>query len=377
MKARHLAFTSTFLFALLACDGLRPSGPTSVEMQSAVPLPDAVRDGSSASPLDKQGLRPGSVVFYSARGGLTKIYALNPKAANPDADAVQLTTGSGAELWPDVSPDGRYVALASNSSGHNEIYVLDLRDKTKTLRNVSNISGATDSNWPRWSPDGRRIAFHSNRDGNYHIFTVKADGTDLRRITTYATSAAALDQFPDWSPNGRQLVFRRGEPPGNPGDIYVADADGEERNVRALTTNPALDQMAAWSPNGRQIAFMSTRDGYPSVFVMTPAGDTPEHAAVNLTPRDQSSANSDWASRAPAWSKDGEQIYFSSFRPSTGGAGSAFFELFVMKANGKKVRRLTMVAGEDGGPRSALMRRERGDHDSDNKQRDHDSDSHR
>ena len=305
---------------LLACDRPAPLAPRVQLAESSALRVEAVAAGGA----------PGSIVFHSARGGSPKIFVMNPDGS----DQQPLTGGSGSDVWPDIAPNGQLVAFASNRSGNNEIYVLDLSDGT--LLNVS--ASSADDNWPRWSPNGHRLAFHSNRDGNYNIYTVNADGTDLRRVT----SDAALDQWPDWSPNGRQIAFRRGT------DVYVADADGEEQNVRQLTIAPALDQMPAWSPNGKQIAFMSLRDGYPSVFLMSAEGETAEDPAINLTPKDATDAASAWLSRAPSWSKNGREIYFMSFRPSTGGN----VELFVMNADGSDVRRLTDAVGEDGGPRS-------------------------
>jgi Tol biopolymer transport system component len=105
--------------------------------------------------------------------------------------------------------------------------------------------------------------------------------------------------------------------------------------------------MPAWSPNGQQIAFMSLREGYCAVFLMSVDGDTPEHPAVNLTPKASGDPSSQWCSRAPAWSRDGQRIYFQSMRPGTGGTA----DLFVMNADGTGLERLTVSAGEDGGPR--------------------------
>ena len=274
---------------------------------------------------------PESVVFYSARGGTSrKVFVMNADGSGQRA----VTTGSGNDLWPHLSPDGRYVAFAANRTGNSEIFVADLNGGAPV--NVSNQAG--DDNWPRWSPNGREIAFHSNRDGNYNLYIVNADGTGLRRVT----SDAALDQWPDWSPDGRQIAFRRGM------DVYLVDTDGEEAGVRRLTNLTTLDQMPVWSPDGRQIAFMSLRAGYPSVFLMSAEGDTPEHPAINLTPKDPADLATAWLSRAPAWSKNGRQIYFMSFRPSTDGD----VEIFVMNADGTDVTRLTYSAGEDGGPQT-------------------------
>jgi Tol biopolymer transport system component len=321
MDARQLACALTMSLLVAACEGSRTSEP-----MSARGLLSRSNSDAAAHLVGP----PGSVVFYSARAGANKIFVMNPDGTSQQ----QISDGPGADVWPDISPNGRYVTFASNRSGNNEIYVLDLRDGS--LVDVSNDRG--DDNWPRWSPDGQRIAFHSNRDGNYNIFTVNADGSDLRHVTT----DAALDQFPDWSPDGKQLVFRRGT------DIYVADADGVEQNVRRLTSTPGfLNQMAVWSPDGKQIAFMSTRDGYPSVFLMTPDGDTPDHPALNLTPKGANDPASAWVSRAPSWSKNGQQIYFMSMRPLTG----TNVEIFAMNSDGSSVTRLTDSPGDDGGPR--------------------------
>ena len=306
----------------LACDRPAPSEPDGGPARSGVdPLLGVGAHG---------GGPPGSVVFYSARGGARKVFVMNADGSGQRA----VTTGSGNDLWPHLSPDGRYVAFASNRTGNSEVFVADLNGGTPV--NVSNHTG--DDNWPRWSPNGREIAFHSNRDGNYNLYIVNADGTGLRRVT----SDAALDQWPDWSPDGRQIAFRRGM------DVYVVDADGEEAGVRRLTNLTTLDQMPVWSPDGRQIAFMSLRAGYPSVFLMSAEGDTPEHPAINLTPKDPADLASAWLSRAPAWSKNGRRIYFMSFRPST----DRDVEVFVMNADGTDVTRLTYSTGEDGGPQT-------------------------
>jgi Tol biopolymer transport system component len=314
----HLFLAAAVSLTTLGCDAGQPIDPLHSKMLSGAPSLGLGEHG---------GGPPSSVVFYSRRGGtLAKIYLMNADGSGVEA----VTDGPGNDVWPDLSTDGRHVAFASNRSGNNEIYVLDLADGT--LTNVSNNSG--EDNWPRWSPNGREIAFHSNRDGNFNIFVVNADGSGLRRVTT----DAALDQWPDWSPDGQRIAFRRGN------DIYVADAGAEEQNVQRLTFLPlTIDQMPAWSPNGQQIAFMSLREGYCAVFLMNADGSD----QVNLTPKGAADPVSSWCSRAPSWSRNGQRIYFMSFRVSTGGD----VELFSMAADGSELTRLTTSAGEDGGPR--------------------------
>ena len=118
---------------------------------------------------------------------------------------------------------------------------------------------------------------------------MNGDGSGQTRLTNYP----GVDQFPDWSPNGQEIAFRRDT------DIYVLELRSGE--TRRLTNAPPLNQMPAWSPNGKQLAFMSTRDGYPSVFVMNADGS----GQRNLTPKNAGDRDADWISRAPSWSTTG------------------------------------------------------------------------
>lgn len=245
---------------------------------------------------------------------------------NPDGtEQTRATFDERLDLQPDISPDGRQIVWASsritetNPEGDLEIFLMDA-DGRNVTQLTFNGAGINDQ-WPRWSPNGRQIAFHSNVDGNVEIYLINSDGTDLTRVTEYS----GIDAFPEWSPNGKQLGIRRDT------DIYVIDTDGG--NPIRLTNETPLNQMASWSPNGQRIAFMSFRDGYCSVYVMYSDGSYP----TNLTPKPATVPNNQFCSRAPAWSRNGQQIYFSSLRPETD-----FFEnIFVMNADGGDVTRLT------------------------------------
>ena len=57
------------------------------------------------------------------------------------------------ELQPKISPDGRWIAYASNESGRHEIYVRSFPDVNKGRWQVSTSGGDS----PLWSPDGREI----------------------------------------------------------------------------------------------------------------------------------------------------------------------------------------------------------------------------
>ena len=267
---------------------------------------------------------PGSLVFFSARDGNNEIYSADWDGRRP----LRITNDPASDVDPDISPNGRDIVFVSNRSGNNDIYIVGSTGGTPV--NLTN-SPANDG-WPRWAPDGRHIVFHSNRDGNFELYVIDRSGGNPMRVTSYA----GIDQFPDWSPDGRHIAFRRDT------DIYVLNvANGD---IRRLTDAAPLNQMAAWSPSGKQLVFMSSRAGYIAVWIMNADGT----GQRNLTPKNAGDADTDWVSRAPAWSSTGRMIYFMSSRPST----NLDVELFVMNADGSHPTRLTNTIGVDGSPRS-------------------------
>jgi Tol biopolymer transport system component len=111
-----------------------------------------------------------------------------------------------------------------------------------------------------------------------------------------------------------------------PGDehwsIYVMDSDGSNRT--RLTDGQSEAFSPVWSPDSSKIAFGSDRDGNLDIWVMDSDGSNP----VNLT---HNEAKDRW----PAWSPDGQWIAFASVRDV------AYWELYVMRADGSDVQRLT------------------------------------
>ena len=271
---------------------------------------------------------PRSVVFYSAGDGHpnNQIYTMNPDGTNPR----QVTFDTASDVDPDISPDGKYFVFTSNQTGNNDIYIMDRSGTTFDLTN-----NPADDEWARFSPDGKEIVFDSNRDGGvFEIFVMNTDGSGT---STQLTFPPTLGRYPSWSPDGKQIIFRRGI------DVYVMNADGSAPTQLTNEAPPSFAQMANFSPDGRYITFMSFREGYCSVFLMNSDGT----GQTNLTPKVAADPSTSWCSRAPAWSTNGHEIYFMSFRPSTGGHN----QVFVINTDGTNEQQLTS-AGTSGEPRA-------------------------
>jgi len=86
----------------------------------------------------------------------------NVLAIRPGVDSVPtpLFAGSYREVGPQVSPDGRWIAYASDETGRYEIYVRPFPEVSRRRWQVS-IDGGRQ---PRWAHSGRELFFQSPED---------------------------------------------------------------------------------------------------------------------------------------------------------------------------------------------------------------------
>ena len=73
---------------------------------------------------------------------------------------------------PEMSPDGRHVAIWRTVSGNSDVWLFDLR--RRALSRLT--SDASIDNNPIWSPDGSRIVFSSNRKGQLDLYETSVTG---------------------------------------------------------------------------------------------------------------------------------------------------------------------------------------------------------
>ena len=251
-----------------------------------------------------------------------------------------------AQAWPGLNG---YMAYGSNRTGSqfsDDIYVSPLNaeaPKQLTFRRA-------DDGQPAWSPDGRRLAFKTAQAGSNQLAVINADGTGETLLTrTFRFSEGQ----PAWSPDATKLLYRR--TPENPlvqnGDTWALDVKASAEHPAAPETQPVLlrtgdERYPSYSPDGTQIAFRGDLD------LVEPSGDE-EIYVMNAdgTNVRQLTSNGDFDS-APSWSPDGQRILFERAPAGTFTPGTEAQEkdIYVMRADGTHVRRLTDSPGLDEGP---------------------------
>ncbi len=211
----------------------------------------------------------------------------------------QITTGSRTKLSPVFAPSGRHLAFEAD----NDLWVVDLR--TGETRPLTMTVFQARNGQATWSPDGARLAFISNRSGRSEVWITGVEGD--RHGATQLTNNAATESDPQWSPDGQLIAFTMKQLSEYymATGIYVVPAAGGAP-VR-LTPPDSSDNFAPrWSPDGKHLAFLSDRNGYVRVSVMTRDGrDVREFDTGRFD-----SMSPYWTVQ-PVWSPDGKRILIS------------------------------------------------------------------
>jgi Tol biopolymer transport system component len=197
---------------------------------------DSITFDTYASRTPSDWSRDGTVLLYTEVNPTTQsdIWALiDPRNTSNRRRAVPFVVTAAGESQAQMSPDGRWVAYASDESGIWALYVKGFPDGA--VKRISPAQGRE----PRWSADGRELYYLSGLSGRQTLNAVAIDGSasDLRVGDI------------------QQLFEFRGRPYVQQSNIfqYAAARDRRRFLVNVLTSDaePTLNVITNWQAAAR------------------------------------------------------------------------------------------------------------------------------
>jgi len=183
--------------------------------------------------------------------------------------ARQLTTHEGLELFPKISPDGKWIAYSGEYGGNRQVYVIPSEGGTpKQLTYYNSVGmmpprGGFDHVVLDWTPDSKNILFRSNRtefgERNGKYFTVSLDGGFEKPLPIVNGGFAVF------SPDANQLCFTpvdrefrswKRYKGGRATELWIYNL--ENNSSEQITHFAGSDQWPVWE--GNNIFFASDRD---------------------------------------------------------------------------------------------------------------------
>ncbi|MBN2226677.1 MAG: PD40 domain-containing protein [candidate division Zixibacteria bacterium] len=168
----------------------------------------------------------------------------------------------------DLSPDGKRAVF----SARDDIFTVPA--KHGNTRNLTNSSGSKEKD-PVWSPDGRWIAFTSDSTGEQELYVISSDRTQQFRLTT----DGHCYRFPmTWSPDSKKLALTDRDL-----NLYYVDIDSRKIKAFDRTEQNIVDQFS-WSPDSKYLAYAKANDvNIQSIFIYSLDRDTVYQATLDFT----------------------------------------------------------------------------------------------
>jgi serine/threonine-protein kinase len=257
-----------------------PPEPVASGVDVAMDLPHPSRDGSALIFRSKlESVNPAAIAFDPVTARIGSVTLL------------QHRTGT---LTPtDVSPDGKWLALASVFDRQQDLFIMH--------PDGSGLTRLTDDaarDWqPRFLADGSTLVFYSNLSGKYDGWSIRLDGSGRTRLTDIGAGTA----FTMFAPDGKRIVTST-----IPRGAVIGTAPWP---VTSATAKPltGLDL-----PGGGQIitTYWSRTGRWISGYVVDPAGEVIGLAVIDVATGHSHRLNDDSRSYDLAWLPGDQQVVY-------------------------------------------------------------------
>lgn len=209
----------------------------------------------------------------------------------------RLTKEKGYDAEGSYSPDGRWIAFASNREAYSQklsaedakmfaqdpSYMMDIYimkadgSQVKRLTDAKGYDGG-----PFFSPDGKKITWRrfAPNGATAEIYTMNVDGSDQRQITRLGSMSWA----PFYHPSGDYIIFATSVLGYSNFELFIVDSEGRHQPVR-VTFDDGFDGLATFSPDGHQMSWTHRNEKGESQILLAGWDDLAARAALGLPAR--------------------------------------------------------------------------------------------
>ncbi|WP_372753079.1 PDZ domain-containing protein [Labilibaculum sp.] len=184
-------------------------------------------------------------------------------------DAKRLTSHKGLELFPKISPDGKWIAFSGEYSGSRQVYVMPSTGGTpKQLTYYNSVGmmpprGGFDNAILDWNPDSKSILVRMNRtafgerNGTYYQVSIEGGLEQPLQIPEGGFGVFSPDaKKMCFAPISREFRTWKRYKGGRAADLWIYDLEKDQSE--RITSFVGSDQIPSWYKNA--IYFASDRD---------------------------------------------------------------------------------------------------------------------
>jgi serine/threonine protein kinase len=191
----------------------------------------------------------GRIVHTERNSGATDLWVVNSDGRN----LAQLTMNAGRNFYPNVTPDGRFIAFISDRGGRNDIWRADIDGRNPVqLTNFAAINAK-----PSLSPDGKWVFYQTSGDKTPTIWKSSIDGGQPIQLTHTHSSAPLV------APQGNVFLCELGETSATskPQAALISVNGGEPERLLALPSalKPGIVQVQ-WDTKGDALIYRDSKD---------------------------------------------------------------------------------------------------------------------
>ncbi|MFL6255211.1 MAG: protein kinase domain-containing protein [Pyrinomonadaceae bacterium] len=204
----------------------------------------------------------GRIVYHSLSGGNDDIWIMNADGSGQRL----LTGGAGTNVYPDVSPDGRFVVYSSDvPEGNRGLWRMNLdgSDAKLLMRDGALSSISPDSRWVICYKVGNPVT----------VWRVPLEGGEPERVHLPEGGQAT---GPFISPDGRLVAYNyRTAEPGAQWRIAIFPFEGGDVPVKVFDAVGAPVRQLRWTPDSRAVCHIDTRQDVSNIVCLPLDGGAP------------------------------------------------------------------------------------------------------